>query len=58
LSSIFDPFFRVDGDRNRESGGIGLGLSITRRSIELHRGRISARNADPGLAIEMALPEC
>jgi two-component system sensor histidine kinase CpxA len=56
LSSIFDPFFRVDGDRNRESGGVGLGLSITRRSIELHRGQILARNADPGLAIEMALP--
>jgi signal transduction histidine kinase len=56
LSSIFDPFFRVEGDRNRESGGAGLGLSITRRSIELHRGQILARNADPGLAIEMDLP--
>jgi two-component system sensor histidine kinase CpxA len=57
LSSIFEPFFRVEGDRNRESGGVGLGLSITRRSIELHRGQVSARNADPGLAIEMALPD-
>jgi signal transduction histidine kinase len=56
LPRIFDPFYRVDSDRDRSSGGIGLGLSIARRAIELHRGRISARNASPGLEVEMELP--
>ena len=37
LPRLFDPFFRVDSDRNRTSGGAGLGLSIARRAVELHR---------------------
>jgi two-component system sensor histidine kinase CpxA len=56
LPHLFDPFYRVDADRNRSSGGVGLGLSIARRSIELHRGMIKARNASPGLEVEMTLP--
>jgi len=38
LSHIFDAFYRVEGDRNRESGGVGLGLAIARRAVELHKG--------------------
>ncbi len=53
LPRIFDPFYRVESDRNRFSGGIGLGLSIARSAIELHRGSIRAKNADPGLEVEM-----
>jgi two-component system sensor histidine kinase CpxA len=56
LSQLFDAFYRVEGDRDRASGGIGLGLSIARRAIELHRGSIRARNAQPGLEVEMELP--
>jgi signal transduction histidine kinase len=56
LARLFDPFYRVETDRNRASGGIGLGLSIARRAIELHRGSIQARNAQPGLEVEMELP--
>jgi two-component system sensor histidine kinase CpxA len=56
LPRIFDAFYRVETDRNRNSGGIGLGLSIARRAIELHRGRIRARNAQPGLEVELVLP--
>jgi len=56
ISRIFDPFYRVESDRNRSSGGIGLGLSIARRAIELHQGNIRARNANPGLEIQLDLP--
>jgi two-component system sensor histidine kinase CpxA len=56
LARIFDAFYRVDSDRNRLSGGIGLGLSIARRAIQLHKGSIRARNAKPGLEVELELP--
>ena len=57
LGSIFEPFFRVEGHRSRASGGVGLGLAIARRAVSLHRGRIMARNADPGLVITIELPD-
>ena len=56
LARIFDPFYRVENDRNRASGGYGLGLSIARRAVELHRGNLRASNADPGLLVEIELP--
>ena len=56
LGAIFEPFFRVGDDRSRAGGGVGLGLSIARRSIELHRGRVAARNANPGLRVSIELP--
>lgn len=56
LSRLFDAFYRVESDRNRTSGGIGLGLSIARRAIELHKGSIRARNAEPGLEVTIQLP--
>jgi len=42
---IFEPFVRVDPSRSRQSGGVGLGLSIARRVIENHRGEIKVGNA-------------
>ncbi|MCX6636078.1 MAG: ATP-binding protein [Acidobacteria bacterium] len=56
LPRLFDAFYRVDADRNRSSGGLGLGLAIARRSVQLHRGAIRARNAAPGLEVEIELP--
>ena len=56
LPRIFDPFYRVESDRARGSGGVGLGLSIARRAAELHKGTLTARNAEPGLEITMELP--
>jgi two-component system sensor histidine kinase CpxA len=56
LPRLFDAFYRVEPDRGRASGGIGLGLSIARRAIELHKGSIRAKNARPGLEVEMELP--
>jgi signal transduction histidine kinase len=56
LSSIFDPFYRVEKDRGRTSGGVGLGLAIAKRAVELHRGRMTAKNVNPGLQVEIELP--
>ena len=56
LTRIFDPFYRVDSDGNRASGGLGLGLAIARRSVELHKGKLSAQNANPGLLVTIQLP--
>lgn len=56
LGRIFQPFYRVEGDRNRSSGGVGLGLAIARRAVELHRGTLAAKNAHPGLEVEIDLP--
>lgn len=38
---IFEPFFREDDSRNRQSGGYGLGLAIVKRIIRWHDGKIS-----------------
>lgn len=56
LAQIFEPFFRVNEARDMESGGVGLGLSIVKRVVQLHNGTISAHNAYPGLLIEISLP--
>lgn len=44
LSKIFEPFYRVDADRARHSGGVGLGLAIASRVMRAHGGSIRARN--------------
>ena len=56
LERIFDAFYRLEDDRNRSSGGAGLGLAIARRAVILHQGRIQARNAKPGLVVDIELP--
>jgi signal transduction histidine kinase len=57
LANIFQPFYRIADDRNRESGGAGLGLAIAGRVIRIHGGTICARNARPhGLEVEISLP--
>ena len=58
LKNIFQPFYRVTGARDRQSGGTGLGLAIADRVIRLHGGTIRAENATPhGLKIEIVLPQ-
>ena len=56
ITRIFDPFFRVEEARNTNGGGSGLGLSIAKRAVHLHRGSIRAENATPGLRVTIAIP--
>jgi two-component system, chemotaxis family, CheB/CheR fusion protein len=52
LESIFEPFTQVDRSLGRSSGGLGLGLSVVRRLLQLHGGRIEARSAGLGQGSE------
>mgnify|MGYP000440660403 CR=1 FL=1 len=52
--SIFQPFFRVDKSRSREMGGVGLGLALVRRVLEIAGGTISVTSA-PGEGSEFTV---
>jgi len=57
INRIFDPFFRIDQHRNRQSGGTGLGLSIVKTCIEACGGTVRAQNmAHGGLKMTVELP--
>jgi two-component system sensor histidine kinase CpxA len=57
LEKIFLPFYRIDDARGRQTGGVGLGLAITERSLELHGGTVRAFNRpEGGLMVEMRIP--
>ncbi|MDQ1706850.1 MAG: two-component system, OmpR family, sensor histidine kinase CpxA [Pyrinomonadaceae bacterium] len=57
LSEIFRPFYRVDEARNRDAGGVGLGLAIAERAVRLHGGKVEASNAKSGgLIVTIELP--
>ncbi len=57
LEKVFDPFFRAESSRNRETGGSGLGLSIARNIVRAHGGDIHLkRRAASGLETIVELP--
>jgi len=57
LQKIFEPFYRLDDARNRQTGGAGLGLSIADRAIRLHGGQLRASNRkEGGLEMEIRIP--
>jgi two-component system sensor histidine kinase CpxA len=57
LEKLFQPFYRLDDDRGRQTGGVGLGLAITERAVRFHGGRVAAFNrAEGGLLVEIRLP--
>lgn len=46
LHKIFDPFYRIEASRSRETGGVGLGLAIVKTCIEACGGTVAARNRE------------
>ncbi len=57
LEQVFEPFFRLEKSRSRETGGTGLGLSIVRTIIRAHGGDVSLSNKSAGgLEATVTLP--
>jgi signal transduction histidine kinase len=56
LPRLAEAFYRTDTARQRSTGGVGLGLYLCKLVAQAHGGAMSLRNAEPGLAVEVALP--
>jgi signal transduction histidine kinase len=57
LERLFEPFYRLESSRNRDTGGTGLGLSIARDVAQAHGGSLVLRNlAERGLEAVLILP--
>ena len=57
LEQVFDPFYRLEASRSRDSGGTGLGLSIARNIAEAHGGTLKLANLPRGgLEATLTLP--
>ena len=58
LPNVFDMFFQADKSHSRQHGGMGIGLTLARRIVELHGGNIEAKSAgvDKGSEFIVRLP--
>jgi signal transduction histidine kinase len=57
LEQVFEPFYRLESSRSRDTGGTGLGLSIARDIAQAHGGSLRLRNRpEGGLEAVLTLP--
>jgi signal transduction histidine kinase len=57
LARVFEPFYRVEESRSRDTGGVGLGLAIARTVVEAQGGTLTLANRTPsGLRALIVLP--
>ncbi len=55
LSRVFDMFTQVDRSLDRSQGGLGIGLTLVRRLVEMHGGTVEAFSAGPGEGSEFVV---
>jgi len=55
LTRIFDMFTQVDGHRQRAEGGLGIGLTLVQRLVELHGGSVTAHSDGAGCGSEFTV---
>ena len=55
LTSIFDMFSQVDRSLEKAQGGLGIGLTLVRRLVEMHDGRVEARSEGVGRGAEFVV---
>jgi signal transduction histidine kinase/DNA-binding response OmpR family regulator len=57
ISKIFDRFYQVDGSHTREQEGTGIGLSLTKELVELHKGKIEVKSEEgKGTTFTVSIP--
>jgi CheY-like chemotaxis protein/two-component sensor histidine kinase len=55
LSKIFEMFAQVDRSLERSQGGLGIGLTLVKRLVEMHGGSVEARSDGPGMGSEFTV---
>jgi PAS domain S-box-containing protein len=55
LPKIFDMFMQIDRSIERSEGGLGIGLTLVKRFVELHNGSVSASSEGPGRGCEFVV---
>ena len=57
IAKIFDRFYQVDGSHTREQEGTGIGLSLTKELVELHKGKIEVESEEgKGTNVKVSIP--
>jgi len=57
FANVFQPFYRIEGSRNRDTGGVGLGMATAQAVVHAHGGEIHLSNRpEGGLSVRVELP--
>lgn len=57
IKQVFTPFYRADNSRTQATGGYGLGLSIVKKVVDIHQGKVELHSPEEGgLCVRVYLP--